>query len=157
MVWCFPIRYFFSVLLWAIPGVFPLHFHRRVLVILFLCYLSIWLFNYFLSVPIFYSKIVLLPLHPIVGMSTWILNFLVSRIFFRYFGMSNFVYIARPCHGIFQVFLLSPISFDSSFRVALSNLSAVLFLSSYPNIFPSFFYSLEFLLVVAISLSVLLA
>ena len=50
----------------------------QVLVIHFSCYLSIRFFYYVLSVSIFYSKIVLFPLHPVVDLST---DF-IGRIFF---------------------------------------------------------------------------
>ena len=49
----------FLVFLWVIPSVFL----PQVLLILFPCYLYIWLFCFVLSILIFYSKIVLLPLH----------------------------------------------------------------------------------------------
>ena len=60
-------------------------------VILFSSDLSIQPVCYAFSVPIFYSKIVLLPLHPIVGMSSCSLHLLFGRVFFRYFGLFYFV------------------------------------------------------------------
>ena len=56
------------------------------------------------SVPLYYSKIVLLPLHPIVRVTSCILHLVVGRLFFRYFGKSCFVCIARPYLGIFEVY-----------------------------------------------------
>ena len=73
----------------------------RVLVIIFSCYLSIQPFSYIFSICIFYSKIVLLSLHLVVGMSSCILHLLVGRIFFQHFGMSCFVCISWPYLGIF--------------------------------------------------------
>ena len=68
----------FSVILTVIPGVlWPQGLHR-ILVILFPRYLSIRSFCYVLFIPIFYSKIVLLPLHLIVGMSSCTLYQLVG-------------------------------------------------------------------------------
>ena len=62
----------FWVLLWMNRGVFlPL-----VLVTLFLCCLFIRLFCYVFFVPKFFSKIVLFPCHPVVGMSSCILPLL---------------------------------------------------------------------------------
>ena len=52
---------------------FPLRFFR-VLVILFSCYSSIWPFCLVLSIPKFNSKIVLRSLHPVFGMSRYLLN-----------------------------------------------------------------------------------
>ena len=91
--------------------------------ICFSCYLSIWPFCYVHSVPIFYSKIILFPLHPVVDLSLWILlQQLVRWIFFCYFSRSWFVCIASPCSNIFWVFLLSSISFDLCLPIVLSDL-----------------------------------
>ena len=51
----------------------------------FSCYLSIPLFCYVLSIPIFYSKIVLLPLHPVVTMSSSILWLFWNILFWLYY------------------------------------------------------------------------
>ena len=110
----------------------------RDLVIPFSCYLSLRLFYYVLYVLIFYSIIVLLLWHQVVGLSSCILHQLVSSIFFRHFGSSCFVYIARSCPCIFWFSLLSPISFDSSLSVVLSKLPAVFFwffIQIYPRAF----------------------
>ena len=88
----------------AIPSVFPPQNVLRDLVVLFWCYLFIRPFCYVLSVSIFYSKIVLLPLLPVVGTFPFILHLHVGRILFRYFGRSYFVSIAWPCLGISLVF-----------------------------------------------------
>ena len=116
----------FWVLLRAIPGTCPLPW---VLVILYPCYLFNQSFCYVLSVPISYSKIVLLPLHLVVG-----LFLLLGRFFFNYFGISRFVCIVWPSPAIFWVFLLSLISFDLFLQVSLSDMSAVLFCYSHINI-----------------------
>ena len=71
------------------------------------------------SVPISYSKIVLLSLHPVVGLSKYILHQLVDRIFFWHFGISFFVCIVCPCSRIFKVFLLSLTSFYLSLQATL--------------------------------------
>ena len=75
----------FWVLICATSGVLSPLSHLRVLVILFPCYLSIKPFSCVLSLPLFYSKIVLNPLHPVVGMSSSIPFQLVGRIFFLCF------------------------------------------------------------------------
>ena len=107
----------------------------------FSIFLSIRPLCYVLSVSIFYSKIILLPLHPLVGLSSCILHLLVGIIFFRNFGISCFICIVWRCISIFWAFFLSPIYFDLFFLIVLSNLSAVLFWSFHPNmsrcIFPS--------------------
>ena len=67
----------------------------------FPCYLSIQPFCYVLFITIFYSKIVLLPLHQVVCMSSCILLLVVGRILFIYFGLSCFNCITWSCLGIF--------------------------------------------------------
>ena len=62
ITWRFPIWYFFLVLLWVNRCVFSPSVLLRVLLSL-----SIRLFCYVLFVPIFCSKIVLFPCHPVVG------------------------------------------------------------------------------------------
>ena len=62
-----------------------------------------------LSVPIFCSKIVLISLLLVVGMSSHILSLLAGRVFSHCFGMSCFVSFVWSYDGIFLVFLLSPV------------------------------------------------
>ena len=52
--------------------------------IFFSCCQSIQLLCYVLPALIFYYKIVFLPLHPVVSISSWILHLLVGRLFFRF-------------------------------------------------------------------------
>ena len=121
-----------------IPVVYPRQIHLWDLVIHFSCYLFNRPFYYVLSVPIFYSKIILLPLHPVVGLSSCILNLLVGRIFFSYFGISCFICIVWPCPGIFWVSLLLPISFDSSLKLNSQTCLLYcfgLFIPEYPRMF----------------------
>ena len=81
-------------------GEFPSRFLKcSVLLTLFPCYLSIRLFCYVLLAPICCSKIVFLPCHLIVGMSSCILP--QRFFFFRYFGMSCFVWIVLSRLNIF--------------------------------------------------------
>ena len=65
--------FFNLVFSWALffvsPSLCPPWDCLQVLVILFSSYKSIRYFSYVLSVPIFYSKIVLLPLHPVFDLS----------------------------------------------------------------------------------------
>ena len=137
MAWCFPIRYFLCVVLsdlqvyfYSGPSSSPCNFFRF--------NVSIRNFYYVISVPIFYSKIVLLPLHPVVGMSSCILLLLFGGIFFRCFGKFCFVCIGIPCLVIFYVSPLSLIFFDLSLQAVFSDLAAVLLWSFHPNISPSF-------------------
>ena len=112
----------------------------------FLWCLSIRHVCYDLYFPIFCSKIILLPSHSVVGMSSNLLPLLAARIFFRCFGVSCFVCIVRSYLGIILVFILSPEPSDSSLRVVLFVL--IMFLSSFcPNIFSHFSSVLTFLLV----------
>ena len=69
----------------------------------FFPYVTIQCFCYVISVPISCSKIVLLPLHPVVDLPACILCRHVSRNFFRYFGRSCFNWNAWLCLGIFLV------------------------------------------------------
>ena len=66
-------------------------------------------FCYVLLVAIFYSKIVQLLLHSVVGMFSWHLLQLVGGILFRCIGMFSFVCIVLPFVDILLVFLLSPV------------------------------------------------
>ena len=120
----------------------------------FSCYLSIWPFCYVLSVPIFYFKIVLLPLHSIVGLSLCILHLPVVS-FLLLFSNVLFCLYYLTCSPNLQVFFLSRISLNLSLHIALSGLSAVLFWSFYPNISQCIFPSLAVLLVVTVSLPIL--
>ena len=81
----------------------------RVLVALFPCYLSILLFYYILFVPILYSKVVLFPSRPFVGMSLCILplcRFLSLRVFgllsssLLLFPQRFGRYVLRPSSGV---------------------------------------------------------
>ena len=98
--------------------------------ILFLYHLSILSSCFVLSVPIFYTKIVLHPLHPVADLSSCILHLLVDRIFLRYFETFCFVCID-------WVSLLSPISFDLSLIVLLSDLFCFFHLYISLRVFPS--------------------
>ena len=84
---------------------------------LFSFYLSIHLFSYVLSDPIFYSIL----LHSVVGLFSCILQRFVQRIFFCYFGRSWFVCITWPCPSIFWNSLLSPIFFIYFFQLYCQN------------------------------------
>ena len=75
----------------------------RAFATLFPCCLSIRLFYYDLSVPIFCFKIFLPLLHTVVDMSSLTLPLIVGRICF---GTSCFVHTAWLCLGIFLAFLL---------------------------------------------------
>ena len=122
----------FWVLLWVNWCVFPPCDLLRVFATLFPCCLSIRLFCYDLSVPIFCSKIILLPSHLVVGISSPILPLLARIIFFHRFGISCFICIVWSCLGIFLGFLLSPVSSDLSFQVVSFDLIVLLF-SLRPN------------------------
>ena len=97
------------MLLWVNRGVFSPTVFLQVLLTLFPCYLSIWLFCYVLLILISCSKIVLFPCHLVVGMSSCILSLLACRILLHCFGISCFVYIVLRCLNIFLIFLLSPV------------------------------------------------
>ena len=152
MVWRFPIRYFFSMLLWTSQVVFLLPGLNCFLAILFPCYLSIRYFGYVLSVPYVTLKLYFYPLLPVVVLFSCILHLHVGRIFFRQFWSSCFVLIFWTCLCIFWVFLLSPVSFDLSLQAWLSDLPAVLFPKKSFHVFPS----LALWFVVKVSLLVLL-
>ena len=118
----------YAIMAWGFPIQYFLEFSsQRILGIHFSCYLLSQPFCYILSVPIFYSQIVLFPLHPVVGLSLCIFYRHACRIFFRYFRRSCFVCITWPCLRTSQVFLLSPVSFDLFFPVILSDFPVVLF------------------------------
>ena len=74
--------------------------------ILFLCNLSIGSFCNVLSVLIFFSKFVLLPLHPIVGLSSGILHRHFAGIFF----------VILECSILFVLHDPVPLSSESPFR-----------------------------------------
>ena len=86
---------------------------------LFLYCLSIHLFCYDRSVPIFYTKIVLPLSYPVVDMAWHILPLIVGRIFFPWFSFlcSCFVYIVWSCLSMFLLFLLSLVFFSWSPQV----------------------------------------
>ena len=71
---------------------------------IFPCCLSIRLFYYFLFVSIFYSKTDFF--HPVVGITSFILPLVASKIIFHCFRMASFVYIVLQCLDIFLVYLL---------------------------------------------------
>ena len=119
----------------------------QVLLTLFLCCLFIRFFSYVVLVAIFCSKIVLFPLHPVVGKTLCHLPLLVGRIFSRYFGISWLVCIVLPCLDIFLIFLHSPVISGLFFRVVLSFLHVLRF-PFCPNMFQRFSFVLSFLLVV---------
>ena len=125
---------FFLLLLLASPGVCPPQVLLRVLVILCSCYLSIQLFYYVLSLPIFYSKIVFFPLHPVVSMSSYILYLLFSRIFLRYLLHRFSIPFKSP---VFRQYLFSLL-------VSLSDLSLFSFVFSYHHIVTCFFLPWQF-------------
>ena len=142
MTLCFPIQFFYE---YCSEWFLEYAYFKSIFMSLEFFFHAIFpIYLPLLSVPIFYSKIVLLPLHLVIGFSLSILPLLVSRIFFHYFGMSCFVWIAWSCFGIFWVFLLFPMFFNLFLWI---DLSAVLFKS-----FPSF----VLFLVVPVSLPVLL-
>ena len=93
-------------------------FFFQVLVILSSCYLSNRLFCYILSVPKIYSWIVLLPLPPVAGMSSWSFHLVVSWIIFCYFGKVLF----------FFLFFLFVCLFFVSGSLSLSSLANVFFI-----------------------------
>ena len=101
----------------------------------FPCCLSSRISCYLLSVPIFCSKIVLLPLHPVIGMYSCILPRLAGRIFIRSFGMSCFVCIVWSCQDIFSVSLLMPVPSDLLLRVVFFNCVTLFFSSQHISAF----------------------
>ena len=107
--------------------VFPLGGHFQVLIILFLCYLSIRPF-------IFYTQIVLHPLHAVAGLSLGILHLILDEFFF---------YVILECPVLFA--LPDPVSLSFKppfFRQYLliyhfklyCQTSLLIFLSFKPNI-----------------------
>ena len=94
---------------------------------LFPCCLSIRIFCYDLSVPIFCSKIFYPLPHPVVGMASPILPLIVGRIIFRCFRKSCFLRIVWSCLSIFLVFFLELVFFCWSPQVLFFVLVAVLF------------------------------
>ena len=63
-------------------------------------------FFYVLAFPIFYSKIVLLLLYPVVGYILVHSPLFLGRTFFRYLSISSVVSIAWPCIDTIRVSLL---------------------------------------------------
>ena len=86
----------------------PVVFQFEIFLVSFSYCLSIRPFCYVLLVSIFYSRIVQLLLHPVVGMCLCHLPQLVGRIFFHYFGMFCFVCIALTFVDVILIFLLPP-------------------------------------------------
>ena len=123
-----------SVLLWDLVTLFP-------------CCLSIRLFCIVLSVPIFCSKIFLLPCHQVVGMYSCILTQLAGW-FFHCFWKSWFICIVWSCLTIILAFLLSPVLSGLFPRVVFYVLLLVLFFSFCPNMFQCSPSVLSFSLVV---------
>ena len=118
------LRYIFGFGVSSSPSLFP-------------CCLSIRLFCYVPFVPMFCSKIVLFPYHPVVGMCWFIHPQFPGRIFFVFFcgGMSCFVCIVLFCIDIFLVFLLSPVAPGLFLRFEYFVLIVVLLFSFRPNLF----------------------
>ena len=93
---------------------------------------SFFFFCYDLSVPIFCSKILFTPLHPVVGLSSHFFLLLADRVFVRCFGRYCFVCNVWSCHGIFLIFFLSTVPSDLSNRVV--SFVVVWFFPLCPNI-----------------------
>ena len=130
----------FLVLLCINPGVFSPE--GLFWFLLFPCYRCVWLFCYIISVPIFCSKIVLLPLQLVVGMYSYAHHQLDGWFRFHYFGMFCFVSIVWLCLSNF----FSPPSFARAFSFNSSSCIACftcfvvfLFLSLH---IPAFFHFL---------------
>ena len=87
------------------------------------------------SISIFYSKIVLSPLHTVVGLFLYILQWFMGRILFPCFRRFYFVCIDWHYSSIFRISLLSPISFDLFLPVVLSDLTEIAFLRFFNIVF----------------------
>ena len=137
------------VLSWTLFSASPVAFPPLGLfsnpLILFSSYLSIRSCSYVLSVPIFYSQIVLFPLHPFDDLTLCILHQLVGRIFDYYFGSFTFLVFLNSVPVFFKS-CLSPIFFYLFLLFVLSNSSAVVFL-----------FSCFFLYIFFLSISILLS
>ena len=142
MVKDFPIRYFFE----CCCKRFLVFVRFRSFFVLCPCNS----FCYVLSVPIFYSKMALHPLHLFVGLSSCILFLLVVRIFCYHFGISCFVCCCLTLSG----YLLSPPSFRQYLLIYLFMLYCQI---CQPNISLCVFPSVALSLVVTVSLPLLLA
>ena len=92
MTWHFPIRFFLSVALSISKCMSALGPSLSLCKSVFYLIYPFGFFYYVLSVPIFCSKILLILLHPVVGLPSCILPLLAGRIFFRYLGMQCFVF-----------------------------------------------------------------
>ena len=92
MAWSLPVWYFLE----CFSEWIDVHFRLRSLFESSLCYLSIRLFYYDLSVLILFSKIVLLSLYPVVGLSSRIHPLLAGKIFCCCLEMSCFFCIVDP-------------------------------------------------------------
>ena len=123
----------------------------------FLYHLYNRLFFYVLSIPIFYSEIVLLPLHSVVGLFYYILHLFDGRISFTSFWNVQFCLYCLTLSQCLLITFLLPKSFDLSLQVALLDLSAVLFWSFHPEISLDAFPSQLLSIVVPVSLPVIQA
>ena len=121
----FSIRYFFSSVALCDSGCINA-WDLPVIEIYFPCYLFILTNDYFLSIPIFHSEIILLPLHPVVCMSLCLFLVVVGKIFFYLLKIPVLIALLDSVSISFIFPLLSLVSLDS-LLVALSYFSAVLF------------------------------
>ena len=131
----------FWVLLRVNQSVFSPSIFVIVLLTPCLCCLSIRFFCYVLFVPIICSKIVLLPCHPLFGMSSYILPLPACRIFFHCFGISCFVCMVLSCLDTFLVFLLSPVPSSLFPRVVFTCVAFFLFTPICSCVFPLSYHS----------------
>ena len=125
---CFLIWYFFECCFERIDVYFSL---RSFFDSLYFFFFVINPFGF--SVPLFYSKLVLLPLHPVVGMFSCIFPRHAGRIFFVNLECSVLSALFDPV-SISFVFLLLSVPSDLFSRVVSFVLTVLLF-SSRPNIF----------------------
>ena len=115
-------------------------------------FLSIRLFSYILSVPIFCSNIILFPCHPVIGIFFVHFPLLVGRIFFVVLKYPILSILFYPVSTSFLVFSLSQVTSGSFPRVVLFVLLVLLFSFSSQHI-SVFSFVLSFLLVVVDFLS----
>ena len=99
---------------------------------------------YVISFPLFYTKIVLLPLQPVVVLSTTILHLLVSRTFFRCFRMSCFVLYCLTLSWYLWSLLSFMYCFWFIILSCILDLSTVLLWFFRPNISSCVFLPLPF-------------
>ena len=95
-------------------------------------------------------RTVLLPLHPVVHLSSCFLRLLIGRIFFHYFGKSCFAYIGWFCPSIFRFSFLSPIFFDFFLSVVMLVLPLVEFFWSFNFIVLVYIFPSSILLLVQV-------